>query len=110
MYNIIRDEDGNKDFDDNDDNEDEDYDVDDSHGDESLDMSVEDYIKHDCNNIKVFDPNNPRNLSPDYVGKNIPTFRDVDKITQYNHAYGIPVFGQAHITPGTMKRACFLIR
>jgi len=72
--------------------------------------NITDHIEHDCMNVLEFDPENPRNLEPDWIGKHINSFRKVKQITQYNHAYGIPVFGQGHIKEETMKRACYLIR
>ena len=71
---------------------------------------IDDHIEHDCRNVLEFDPENPRSLKPDWIGKHISSFRKVKQITQYNHAYGIPVFGQGHIKKETMKRACYLIR
>lgn len=76
---------------------------------------IPDYIEHDCNTVRPFNPEDPYNFEPAWVGKNIERrskkgIRSANKVTQYNHAYGIVVFGQAHIKPETMKRACYLIR
>ena len=81
---------------------------------------IPDYIGHDCNNVRAFNPDDPYNLVPDYVAKTIArrfsgreakcSIRRCQNTTQYNHAYGIPVFGKFNVLEETMKRACFLIR
>jgi len=113
------DEDEYEDYDDEEDNdkpppdyEDEEEDED---SEEEYDRSVPDITEHNCKTIYQFvqpaDPKvHPRNLEPSYIGKNMKYVHKARSVTQYNHAYGIPIFGEAHIKPETMKRACYLVR
>jgi len=83
---------------------------------------VPDYTDHDCNTIREFEAGT---LFPEYLNRNRATLweekdgkrqefdkgsRWKDDIVKYNHAYGIPIVGQAHFTDDSLKRACYLVR
>jgi len=76
--------------------------------------NFETLIQHDCNTIRDFDRKNLDNMEDWIVqGRTKHTFvqgRTKDTFVKYNHAYGIPILGNANFTDDSMRRACYLVR
>jgi len=81
--------------------------------------NVPDHLDHDCENVRDFvkdykksADNQTTGLKPQHINRNYKFHARLEngKVTKYNSAYGIPVFGQPHFSDAAMKRACYLVR
>lgn len=77
--------------------------------DNGYDHGIEDYLDHDCENVRNFTVDEPVGLIPSHINRPYK-YRSKHLIVKYNSAYGIPVFGKEHFTDAAMKRTCYLIR